>query len=53
MTILEDEGGLCVRSDWRQREKVIRPDLLESQARQFAQALIDAADHIAELEAQR
>jgi multidrug efflux pump subunit AcrB len=31
--ILEDDGGaIGVRSDWRQREKVIRPDLLELQA---------------------
>lgn len=32
--ILNDDGNaLCVRSDWREREKVIRPDVLESQAR--------------------
>jgi multidrug efflux pump subunit AcrB len=31
--ILEDDGGaMGVRSDWRQPEKVIRPDLLELQA---------------------
>ena len=31
--IMQDDGGaLAVRSDWRQREKVIRPDLLELQA---------------------
>ncbi len=32
--VLDDDGhALCVRSDWRDREKVIRPDLLEFQAR--------------------
>jgi multidrug efflux pump subunit AcrB len=31
--MLENDGGaLAIRSDWRQREKVIRPDLLELQA---------------------
>ena len=31
--ILEDDGGaVCVRSDWRQREKVVRPELFELQA---------------------
>ena len=31
--IMEDDGGaMGVRSDWRQREKLIRPDLLELQA---------------------
>ena len=32
--VLVDDGGtVAVRSDWREREKVIRPDLLERQAR--------------------
>ena len=32
--ILEDDGGaMGVRSDWRQREKVVRPEVLELQAR--------------------
>lgn len=32
--VLVDDGGtVAVRSDWREREKVIRPDLLELQAR--------------------
>ena len=32
--VLVDDGGtLAVRSDWREHEKVIRPDLLELQAR--------------------
>jgi multidrug efflux pump subunit AcrB len=31
--ILEDDGGaICVRSDWRQRETVVRPELFELQA---------------------
>jgi multidrug efflux pump subunit AcrB len=31
--LMHDDGGaLAVRSDWREREKVIRPDLLELQA---------------------
>jgi multidrug efflux pump subunit AcrB len=32
--VLEEDGGaVCVRNDWRERVKVIRPDLLEFQAR--------------------
>jgi len=32
--VLEDDGNtVCVRSDWRQREKVLRPDLFDMQAR--------------------
>ena len=32
--IIEDDGGaVCIRGDWRQREKVLRPDLFEMQAR--------------------
>ena len=31
--IIEDDGhALCIRGDWRQREKVVRPDLFELQA---------------------
>lgn len=31
--ILDDDGGAkCIRSDWRERVKVIRPDVLELQA---------------------
>jgi multidrug efflux pump subunit AcrB len=31
--ILEDDGeAVCVRSDWRQREKIVRPELFELQA---------------------
>jgi multidrug efflux pump subunit AcrB len=31
--LVDDGGAVLVRSDWREREKVIRPDLLELQAR--------------------
>ena len=32
--VLEDDGGtVCVRNDWREPVMVIRPDLLEFQAR--------------------
>ena len=37
----EDGGAVCVRSDWREPEKVIRPGLLELQARRNG---IDRAD---------
>ena len=33
VNIIRDDGGaVCVRQDWREREKVIRPKLLEQQA---------------------
>ena len=42
--ILEDDGGtVCVRSDWREREKVIRPDLLELQARRNGITRVEVA----------
>jgi hypothetical protein len=31
--ITNDGGAVCVRSDWREPMKVIRPDLRELQAR--------------------
>ncbi|HEX2173656.1 MAG TPA: efflux RND transporter permease subunit, partial [Dehalococcoidia bacterium] len=31
--LIDDGGAVLVRNDWREREKVIRPDLLELQAR--------------------
>ena len=44
VTILEDDGGtLGVRSDWREREKVIRPDLLELQARRNGITRVEVA----------
>jgi multidrug efflux pump subunit AcrB len=42
--VLEEDGGaVCVRSDWRQREKVIRPDLLELQARRNGITRVEVA----------
>jgi multidrug efflux pump subunit AcrB len=41
---LEDDGGaVCVRSDWREREMVIRPDLLELQARRNGITRVEVA----------
>ena len=34
---------MCVRSDWREREKVIRPDLLELQARRNGITRVEVA----------
>jgi multidrug efflux pump subunit AcrB len=39
----EDGGAVCVRHDWREREKVIRPDLLELQARRNGITRVDVA----------
>jgi multidrug efflux pump subunit AcrB len=34
MKVLEDDGqALCIRSDWRERVKAIRPEVLDFQAR--------------------
>jgi multidrug efflux pump subunit AcrB len=42
--VLEEDGGaLCVRSDWREREKVIRPALLEHQARRNGITRVEVA----------
>jgi multidrug efflux pump subunit AcrB len=44
MQVLEDDGGAkCVRSDWRERVKVIRPDLLELQARRNGITRVEVA----------
>ena len=44
MKVLEDDGGaVCVRSDWRERVKVIRPDLLEFQARRNGITRVEVA----------
>jgi multidrug efflux pump subunit AcrB len=43
--ILDDDGGaIGVRNDWRQREKVIRPELLELQARRNGITRVDVAE---------
>jgi multidrug efflux pump subunit AcrB len=42
--VLEDDGGAkCVRTDWRERVKVIRPDLLELQARRNGITRVEVA----------
>ncbi len=42
--ILEDDGNaVCVRNDWRERVKVIRPDLLELQARRNGITRVEVA----------
>jgi multidrug efflux pump subunit AcrB len=42
--VLEDDGGAkCVRSDWRERVKAIRPDLLELQARRNGITRVEVA----------
>jgi multidrug efflux pump subunit AcrB len=42
--VMEDDGGaVCVRSDWRDREKAIRPDLLELQARRNGITRVEVA----------
>jgi len=42
--VLEDDGNaVCVRSDWRERIKVIRPDLLELQARRNGITRVEVA----------
>jgi multidrug efflux pump subunit AcrB len=41
---LEDDGGaMGIRHDWREREKVIRPTLFESQARRNGLTRVDVA----------
>jgi len=42
--ILETDGNaLCVRHDWREREKIIRPNLLELQARRNGITRVEVA----------
>jgi multidrug efflux pump subunit AcrB len=44
MKVLEDDGNaVCIRGDWRQREKVIRPELLEFQARRNGITRVEVA----------
>jgi multidrug efflux pump subunit AcrB len=43
--VLEDDGNtVCVRSDWRQREKVVRPTLFEMQARRNGITRVEVAE---------
>jgi multidrug efflux pump subunit AcrB len=42
--VLQDDGGaVCVRSDWREPVKVIRPDLLDFQARRNGITRVEVA----------
>jgi multidrug efflux pump subunit AcrB len=42
--VLEDDGGaVCIRCDWREPVKVIRPDLLELQARRNGITRVEVA----------
>ncbi|QDU31761.1 Swarming motility protein SwrC [Anatilimnocola aggregata] len=42
--IIDNDGGaVCVRHDWREREKVLRPDLLEMQARRNGLTRVEVA----------
>ena len=44
MKVLEDDGGaVCVRSDWGDRVQVIRPELLEHQARRNGITRVEVA----------
>ncbi len=44
MKILQDDGGaLCIRSDWQDRVQVIRPQLLDLQARRNGITRVDVA----------
>ena len=48
MKVLQDDGGaLCVRSDWRERVNVIRPGLLEFQARRNGITRVEVARALA------
>ncbi|MCC9608641.1 efflux RND transporter permease subunit [Blastopirellula sp. JC732] len=43
--VLQDDGGaIGVRHDWREREKVIRPSLFESQSRRNGLTRVDVAN---------
>jgi multidrug efflux pump subunit AcrB len=41
--LIDDGGSVSVRSDWREREKVIRPDLREFQARRNGITRVEVA----------
>jgi multidrug efflux pump subunit AcrB len=46
--VLEEDGAaMGIRHDWREREKVIRPTLFESQARRNALTRVDVAQALA------
>ncbi|PQO38763.1 AcrB/AcrD/AcrF family protein [Blastopirellula marina] len=44
LTVIEDDGNAVgIRHDWRDREKVVRPNLFESQARRNGLTRVDVA----------
>ena len=44
MNVLEDDGqALCIRSDWRERVKAIRPEVLDLQARRNGITRVEVA----------
>lgn len=44
VAVLEADGGaLCIRNDWREREKTIRPEMLELQARRNGITRVEVA----------
>lgn len=46
--ILEDDGlAVCIRSDWRERVKALRPDVLDSQARRNGITRVEIAQALA------
>jgi len=45
--ILDEGNALCVRSDWREKVKVIRPDLRELQARRNGITRVEVAQALA------
>jgi multidrug efflux pump subunit AcrB len=46
-TIKDDGNAIAVRSDWRQREKVVRPDVLEMPARRNGITRVEVAQALA------
>jgi multidrug efflux pump subunit AcrB len=42
--LIDDGGAVCVRTDWRDREKVVRPDLRELQARRNGITRVELAE---------
>jgi multidrug efflux pump subunit AcrB len=46
--VLEEDGGaVCIRSDWRERTKTIRPDLLDLQARRNGITRVEVSQALA------
>jgi multidrug efflux pump subunit AcrB len=48
VAVLDSDGGaIGIRHDWRDREKIVRPELLEAQARRNAITRVDVAQALA------